>query len=56
MIYICKNCQKGYTLPQGDYLIEKKMTCKCGEKANDFEIYKVESVPSFSLQNKHLVV
>ena len=33
MIYICPNCWSGFTIPVGDYMREKNLSCTCGSKS-----------------------
>lgn len=38
MEYYCENCNNFYTIPQGDILIEKNISCKCGRSSKFFKI------------------
>lgn len=40
MKYICKKCKKEYTLPQGDFFIDKKLNCECGNLSSKFKVKK----------------
>jgi len=37
MIYLCE-CGIGYTIPAGDFLIQKNIKCKCGSIASNFKV------------------
>lgn len=42
MIYVCPECRVGFTLPVGDYLIERNEVCfNCKTKADLFIIGKI---------------
>ncbi len=47
MEYYCENCDNVYTIPQGDILIEKNITCKCGRSSKFFKL-----TTTFILKNK----
>lgn len=38
--YFCKFCQQEYTIPDGDILIEKNKSCRCGRPSDRFGIKK----------------
>ena len=40
MLYRCPRCNKTFTIPVGDYMIEKSFDCPCGKKSEDFQVYE----------------
>ena len=45
MIYICPRCRCGFTLPVGDYLIERNKVCfECKTKADFFIVEMPDSL------------
>lgn len=43
MIFICPNCNTGFTIPVGDYMVAKDMDCPCETNSNLFIVGELDS-------------